>query len=134
MRKLVVLAVSVAGLGWGCATLNDEERAHIHGGTCGHEAISHQGHIDYLHNGYMHSGHEGFDAEHKILVSALHPERCTPSHNCDTHKADHKHTNDCDHSQVPHGHHLDYLVAGHLHHPHNGHCDDHGNVAPVVGQ
>jgi hypothetical protein len=27
---------------------------------------------------------------------------------------------------VPHGDHVDYLVAGHLHHPHGGHCDDHG--------
>jgi hypothetical protein len=23
---------------------------------------------------------------------------------------------------------VDYLVEGHLHHPHNGHCDDHGPV------
>jgi hypothetical protein len=27
---------------------------------------------------------------------------------------------------VPHGDHVDYLVGGHLHHPHDGHCDDHG--------
>jgi hypothetical protein len=27
---------------------------------------------------------------------------------------------------VPHGDHVDYLVNGHLHHPHDGHCDDHG--------
>jgi UDP-2,3-diacylglucosamine pyrophosphatase LpxH len=29
---------------------------------------------------------------------------------------------------VPHGDHVDYLVAGHLHHPHGNHCDDHGPV------
>jgi hypothetical protein len=23
---------------------------------------------------------------------------------------------------------MDYLVGGHLHHPHAGHCDDHGSV------
>jgi hypothetical protein len=23
---------------------------------------------------------------------------------------------------------VDYLVADHLHHPHDGHCDDHGRV------
>jgi hypothetical protein len=23
---------------------------------------------------------------------------------------------------------VDYLVDGHLHHPHDGHCDDHGPV------
>jgi hypothetical protein len=27
---------------------------------------------------------------------------------------------------VPHGDHVDYLVDGHLHHAHDGHCDDHG--------
>jgi hypothetical protein len=29
---------------------------------------------------------------------------------------------------VPHGDHVDYLVGGHLHHPHGNHCDDHGPV------
>jgi hypothetical protein len=29
---------------------------------------------------------------------------------------------------VPHGDHTDYLVAGHLHHPHGDHCDDHGEL------
>jgi hypothetical protein len=29
---------------------------------------------------------------------------------------------------VPHGDHVDYLVAGHLHYPHGDHCDDHGKV------
>ena len=27
---------------------------------------------------------------------------------------------------MPHGDHVDYLVNGHLHHPHGTHCDDHG--------
>jgi hypothetical protein len=30
---------------------------------------------------------------------------------------------------VPHGDHVDYLVDGHLHHPHDGHCDHHGVLA-----
>jgi hypothetical protein len=30
---------------------------------------------------------------------------------------------------VPHGDHTDYLVDGHLHHAHNGHCDHHGKVS-----
>jgi hypothetical protein len=29
---------------------------------------------------------------------------------------------------LPHGDHVDYLVGGRLHHPHEGHCDDHGPV------
>jgi hypothetical protein len=32
---------------------------------------------------------------------------------------------------VPHGDHIDYLVDGHLHHQHNGHCDNHGSVEVV---
>jgi UDP-2,3-diacylglucosamine pyrophosphatase LpxH len=32
---------------------------------------------------------------------------------------------------VPHGDHVDYLVDGHLHHPHGDHCDDHGPVTVV---
>jgi hypothetical protein len=29
---------------------------------------------------------------------------------------------------VPHGDHVDYLVGGHLHHSHGGHCDNHGLI------
>jgi hypothetical protein len=32
---------------------------------------------------------------------------------------------------VPHGDHVDYLVDGHLHHPHDEHCDNHGPVRVV---
>ena len=34
----------------------------------------------------------------------------------------------CGHEKIPHGDHIDYLVTGHLHHPHDGHCDDHGKI------
>lgn len=27
---------------------------------------------------------------------------------------------------------IDYLVNGHLHHPHEGHCDDHGPLEIVT--
>jgi hypothetical protein len=30
---------------------------------------------------------------------------------------------------VPHGDHVDFLVEGHLHHPHDQHCDAHGLVS-----
>jgi hypothetical protein len=33
---------------------------------------------------------------------------------------------------VPHGEHTDYLVQGHLHHPHGDHCDDHGPLETVA--
>lgn len=41
----------------------------------------------------------------------------------------HEHGPDCAHLAIDH---VDYLVGGHLHHPHDGHCDDHGPVR-VVG-
>ena len=47
---------------------------------------------------------------------------CRPSHDCGAHV----HGEGCGHDEVPHGNHVDYLVDGRLHHPHEGHCDDHG--------
>jgi hypothetical protein len=38
----------------------------------------------------------------------------------------HVHGPDCGHDAVPHDDHTDYLVDGGLHHPHDHHCDDHG--------
>ena len=52
-----------------------------------------------------------------------------PDGTCSAHAADHVHGPNCGHEAVPHGDHVDYLVDGHLHHPHNGHCDNHGPVA-----
>jgi hypothetical protein len=37
------------------------------------------------------------------------------------------------HQAVPHGYHVDYLVDGHLHHPHSTHCDHHGSLEVVAG-
>ena len=47
----------------------------------------------------------------------------------DTHlNHDHVHGINCRHTVIRHGNHVDYLVNGHLHHQHNGHCDNHGPV------
>ena len=40
----------------------------------------------------------------------------------------HQHGPSCGHTAIKHGDHVDYLVDGHLHHPHGEHCDDHGPV------
>jgi len=32
---------------------------------------------------------------------------------------------------VRHGDHVDYLVDGHLHHPHGDYCQDHGPITVV---
>jgi hypothetical protein len=64
--------------------------------------------------------------EHSIAIDDAHPAGCTPDHDCGGHEAGHAHGPGCGHEAVPHGDHVDYLVSGHLHHPHDGHCDDHG--------
>ena len=101
---------------------------HQHSPDCGHIAIKHGDHIDYLHDGHLHHMHGDHVDEHVIEISEKNPDHCTPNYQCTGHDADHVHGPDCGHEAVPHGDHIDYLVDGRLHHPHNGHCDDHGPV------
>ncbi len=110
------------------------EHAHHHGPTCGHVALKHGDHIDYLHDGYLH--HQNGDAvdEHVIEVTSKNPSRCTPEFGHKGHEAGHVHGSGCGHEGVPHGDHTDYLVDGRLHHPHGNHCDDHGPVDIVSGK
>lgn len=102
---------------------------HLHGPNCGHTAVRHENHIDYLHDGHLHHPAGSTVEEHTVAVSAANPASCTPQHDCHGHAKDHRHGETCGHAAVPHGDHADYLVDGHLHHPHGGHCDDHGSVA-----
>ena len=104
---------------------------HMHGSGCGHPGVQHEGHTDYLHDGHLHNVHEGHVDEHKLGVGADNPAACTPQHACGAHDQAHKHGSSCGHAAVPHGDHVDYLVSGHLHHPHATHCDDHGAVQAV---
>jgi hypothetical protein len=103
--------------------------SHQHGFACGHVAITHGDHTDYLHDGHLHYMHLDHVDEHVLEVSATNPDACTPSHACAGHDKAHVHGPGCAHERVPHGDHVDYLVDGHLHHPHGSHCDDHGPVA-----
>jgi hypothetical protein len=103
-----------------------EIHSHEHGPGCGHKAIQHGDHSDYLHDGHLHRRHDGHVDECAIALDAKNPGVCTPSHQCGAHQANHTHGPACGHEAVPHGDHVDYLVAGHLHHPCTGHCDDHG--------
>ncbi|MCZ8238958.1 MAG: hypothetical protein O9346_11385 [Leptospiraceae bacterium] len=108
-----------------------ENHNHQHGPNCGHTAIQHGNHVDYLHDGHLHHSHEGHYDECKIEVSSSNPEACTSGHSCSSHDASHIHGPGCGHEAVPHGDHIDYLVDGHLHHPHKGHCDSHGKLELV---
>lgn len=106
-----------------------ENHDHQHGPACGHTAIQHDGHVDYLHDGHLHHmSTTGKVEEHTLTVGGQNPAACTPSHACAGHDASHVHGPDCGHEAVPHGDHTDYIVDGHLHHPHGTHCDDHGPV------
>ena len=44
-----------------------EQHEHEHGPDCGHPAIEHQHHVDYLHDGHRHAPHEGHYDEHNSL-------------------------------------------------------------------
>ena len=103
------------------------DHPHQHGPQCGHIAIEHNGHVDYLHDGHLHHPARDHIEEHQLGVTTTNPDGCIP-HQCSGHASDHVHGEGCGHEAVPHGDHIDYLVHGHLHHPHDGHCDNHGPV------
>ena len=106
------------------------EHDHVHGAGCGHTAIRHGGHVDYLHDGHLHHPRQdGAVEEHAIVVSVDNPDSCTAA--AAGHDDAHRHGSGCGHEPVPHGDHVDFLVDGRLHHPHGDHCDDHGPVQTV---
>lgn len=41
-----------------------ERHLHEHGPGCGHEAVLHGDHVDYMHDGHRHAAHEGHYDEH----------------------------------------------------------------------
>lgn len=108
-----------------------EEHTHEHGAECGHTAIRHNDHVDFLHDGHLHHLHEGHVDEHTLEVTATNPADCTDGHDCGGHAEEHQHGAECGHEAVPHGDHVDYLVDGHLHHQDGDHCDNHGPVEVV---
>jgi len=112
-----------------CSQPHHANHNHVHQSGCGHTPVRHGAHVDYLHDGHLHHPHEGHVDEHVIEVSSANPDACTPDHGCAGHQSGHMHGPGCGHEAVPHGNHVDYLVEGHLHHPHDGHCDNHGPLA-----
>ncbi|MEW5979903.1 MAG: hypothetical protein AB1898_29250 [Acidobacteriota bacterium] len=99
---------------------------HQHDDDCEHTLVEHEDHTDYLHDGHLHHLHEEHVDDHTIAVGKRNPSACTPDHDCGGHEKGHRHGKGCGHEAVPHGDHIDYLVDGHLHRYHDGHCDDHG--------
>ncbi len=100
----------------------DPAHAHRHGPGCGHPAIGHGDHADYLHDGHLHAADGGHVDDHRLEVDRRHPASCAPV------ECGERHGSGCCHPAVPHGNHVDYLVNGTLHSPHGDHCDLHGPV------
>jgi zinc transport system permease protein len=42
----------------------DEDHGHQHGPDCGHRAVPHEDHVDYVHDGHRHAPHGGHYDEH----------------------------------------------------------------------
>jgi hypothetical protein len=105
--------------GW-CSMSHEthDSHTHEHNEQCGHTRVRHDGHVDYLHEGHLHSPHGDHYDEHTLSVSATNPADCHPIACAGGHQGE----------TIPHGDHYDYIVNGHLHHAHSGHCDDHGPV------
>ncbi|MGD0674084.1 MAG: hypothetical protein ABSC94_01615 [Polyangiaceae bacterium] len=105
-----------------------QRQLHTHGPGCGHATIDHRGHTDYLREGHLDHVHGAHVESHSVDVDEMNGAACTPAHACGAHAANHEHGPTCEHVAVRHGDHVDYAVNGHLHHPCDKHCDDHGPV------
>jgi zinc transport system permease protein len=44
--------------------LVEEPHGHLHGPRCGHRAVEHGDHVDYIHDGHRHASHGGHYDEH----------------------------------------------------------------------
>ncbi len=86
---------------------------HTHSEDCGHVAVEHGDHVDYLHEGHTHRVVDGEVVECEADHHAVH----------DQHP--HEHGPDCGHEHVAHDGHTDYVHDGHRHAGHDGHYDEH---------
>ena len=59
--------------------LEAERHDHEHGDNCGHPAIEHERHVDYLHDGHRHAPHEGHYDEHDLALRGSHNSPADPS-------------------------------------------------------
>lgn len=128
LKNVCIAAVSVivgASLALGAKAVEHKKHSHKHGPDCGHTAVKHDDHVDYLHDGHLHhASAKGVQTEHKLAVNGAFPATEKPV----THANAHKHGTGCGHEAIPHGDHTDYVVDGKLHHVHADHCDEHGSL------
>ena len=88
-----------------------ERHRHTHGPGCGHLAIEHGDHVDYVHGTHHHALHGDHYDEHESKAE----------HGVD----DHTHGDACGHEAVAHDDHVDYVHDGHRHAAHADHYDEH---------
>eukprot|EP01015_Nassula_variabilis_P031381 TRINITY_DN7076_c0_g1_i5.p1 TRINITY_DN7076_c0_g1~~TRINITY_DN7076_c0_g1_i5.p1 ORF type:complete len:153 (+),score=16.97 TRINITY_DN7076_c0_g1_i5:103-561(+) len=69
--------------------------------------------------------------EEELFQTSLKPRRRNSDHTFCKKEDTHFHGERCGHLVVYHNGHIDYIVDGRLHHPHEGHCDDHGPISIV---
>ena len=88
------------------------EHTHAHRADCGHVAVVHGDHTDYLHDGHAHREHDG------------HWDECSPDAHVAHASHEHEHGEGCGHEAVSHDDHTDYVHDGHRHwwHAGHGHC------------
>ena len=53
-----------------CAERHHPDHVHQHGSNCGHTAIRHDAHVDYLHGGHLHYMHGDHVDEYVIAIGA----------------------------------------------------------------
>jgi hypothetical protein len=115
VAHVVADAIQYSQLG-GNAAMSDhdihEDHPHEHGEGCGHVAVDHGDHADYIHDGHTHCAHDGHYDE-RPLEHVAHSDHA------------HEHGEGCGHDAVPHGDHVDYVHDGHRHARHEGHYDEH---------
>ncbi len=64
--------------------LEAEPHEHEHGPNCGHPALEHMDHVDYLHDGHRHAPHQGHYDEHDLALRGSHEHLANPNP-ADTH-------------------------------------------------
>src|SRR6266403_3185287 len=51
-------------------TCTGHDASHTHGGQCGHEAVPHGDHVDYVVNGHLHHSHDRHCDNHGAVALA----------------------------------------------------------------
>ncbi len=105
-------------------------KTHMHNDKCGHAAVKHDTHTDYVENGAYHSAHADHFDKHGTAISSNDPAARNVA--SDTHftvnENGHAHGDKCGHKKVAHADHFDYIHDGQYHSTHADHSDNHGTL------